>query len=140
MERARQEDLEAWAGLTGRKPLVVRGARQVGKSYLVRSWGEQRFRAVAEANLERRPELHACFTDNDPRATLARLEVVLGRAIPADGSTLLFLDEIQAAPQVLAKLRWFAEETPDLPLVAAGSLLDFALRSPEVATPVGRIA
>jgi hypothetical protein len=92
-----------------------------------------------EANLERRPEVHACFSDNDPRATLRRLEVVLRSAIPADGETLLFLDEIQAAPQVLAKLRWFAEELPGLPIVAAGSLLDFALRSPEVGTPVGRI-
>jgi hypothetical protein len=139
VRRARQKDLEAWAGLPDRKPLIVRGARQVGKSYLVRSFGAERFRGVAEANLERRPELSACFADNDPRAALRRLEVVLGRAIPADGSTLLFLDEIQAAPQVLAKLRWFAEELPQLPVIAAGSLLDFALRSPEVATPVGRI-
>jgi hypothetical protein len=139
MKRTREEDLEAWSGLQGRKPLIVRGARQVGKSFLVRSWGERRFRAVADANLERRPELAACFADNDPRATLRRLEVVLGRSLPADGSMLLFLDEIQAAPQVLAKLRWFAEELPELPVVAAGSLLDFALRSPEVATPVGRI-
>jgi hypothetical protein len=94
---------------------------------------------MAEANFERRPELAECFADNDPRATLRRLEVVLARAIPADGSTLLFLDEIQAAPEVLAKLRWFAEEIPELPVIAAGSLLDFALRSPQVATPVGRI-
>lgn len=139
MERIRKIDLQAWAAQPGRKPLVVRGARQVGKSYLVQSFGEARFRGVAEANLERRPELHACFSENDPRATLRRLEVVLGRPVPADGSTLLFLDEIQAAPQVLAKLRWFAEELAQLPLIAAGSLLDFALRSPAVATPVGRI-
>jgi hypothetical protein len=95
---------------------------------------------VVEANLERRPELAGCFVDNDPRAILRRLEVVLGRTIPSDGSSLLFLDEIQAAPQVLAKLRWFAEELPELPLISAGSLLDFALRSPEVGTPVGRIS
>jgi hypothetical protein len=94
---------------------------------------------VIEANLERRPELAGCFADNDPRASLRRLEVALGKAIPSDGSALHFLDEIQAAPQVLAKLRWFAEELPALPVIAAGSLLDFALRDPEVATPVGRI-
>jgi hypothetical protein len=94
---------------------------------------------VVEANLERRPEFAACFADNDPRATLRRLEVALGKVIPSDGSALLFLDEIQAAPHVLARLRWFAEELPDLALIAAGSLLDFALRDPEVATPVGRI-
>jgi predicted AAA+ superfamily ATPase len=59
MKRTREEDLEAWAGLKDRKPLNVRGARQVGKSFLVKSWGEQRFQTVAEANLERRPELAA---------------------------------------------------------------------------------
>ena len=139
MWRTRIADLDAWQRLRPRKPLIVRGARQVGKTWLVRTWGEQRFATVVEANLERRPELHACFADNDPRATLRRLEVLLGQQIPTDGSCLLFLDEIQAAPQVVAKLRWFAEELPELPLVTAGSLLDFALRSPEVATPVGRI-
>lgn len=140
MKRYRQQDLEDWSRALGRKPLVVRGARQVGKSFLVRSWGAQRYTRVAEANLERRPELGDCFVDNDPRATLRRLEVALGQVIVADGSTLLFLDEIQAAPQTLARLRWFAEELPALPIVAAGSLLDFALRSPDVATPVGRIS
>ena len=139
MQRARQHDLDAWAADPRRKPLILRGARQVGKSYLARSWGERRFQSVIEANLERRPELAGCFSDNDPRTILRRLEVALCKAIPCDGSALLFLDEIQTAPQVLAKLRWFAEELPDLALIAAGSLLDFALRDPAVATPVGRI-
>jgi len=139
MLRYRQLDLDRWIKAPSRKPLVLRGARQVGKSYLARSWGEANFRAVIEVNLERRPELADGFADNDPRAILRRLEVVLGRGIPGDGSALLFLDEIQSAPQVLAKLRWFAEELPGLPVIAAGSLLDFALRDPEVSTPVGRI-
>ena len=60
--------------------------------------------------------------------------------IPTDGSALLFLDEIQAEPAVLAKLRWFAEEIPGLPLVCAGSLLDFALREPSFSMPVGRVS
>lgn len=139
MWRRRSADLDAWFGGAARKPLILRGARQVGKTWLVRDWAEQHFDTVAEANLERRPELQACFVESDPRATLRRLEVLLGRPIPTDGSCLLFLDEIQASPQVLARLRWFAEELPELPLVAAGSLLDFALRSPDVSTPVGRI-
>jgi hypothetical protein len=139
MERTRQKDLDAWMSRPGRKPLILCGARQVGKSYLVESWGEQGFQAVIEVNLERRPELAQCFVDNDPRASLRRLEVVLGQSIPSDGSALLFLDEIQAAPLLLAKLRWFAEELPGLPLIGAGSLLDFALRSPAASMPVGRI-
>ena len=89
---------------------------------------------------ERRPETAACFTDNDPQAVLRRLELQLGQRIPTDGSTLLFLDEIQAVPEVLAKLRWFAEELPQVPVIAAGSLLDFALAEHQFSMPVGRIS
>ena len=140
MLRSRSADLNAWADKPNRKPLVLRGARQVGKSWLVRSWGAQRFGRVVEVNLERRPETTACFTDNDPKAVLQRLEVQLGQRIPADGSALLFLDEIQAVPEVLAKLRWFAEEMPQLPVIAAGSLLDFTLADHRFSMPVGRIS
>ena len=119
MLRYRVRDLQAWADKAQRKPLVLRGARQVGKSWLVRTWGAQRFGRVVEVNLERWPETAACFTDNDPRAVLQRLEVQLGQRIPVDGSALLFLDEIQAVPEVLAKLRWFAEELPQMPVIAA---------------------
>ena len=140
MLRTRSADLNAWADKPNRKPLVLRGARQVGKSWLVRSWGAQRFGRVVEVNLERRPETTACFTDNDPKAVLQRLEVQLGQRIPADGSALLFLDEIQAVPEVLAKLRWFAEEMPQLPVIAAGSLLDFTLANHRFSMPVGRIS
>ncbi len=133
-------DLDAWAQRRQRKPLILRGARQVGKSWLVRTWGAGRFGRVVELNLERHPEAAACFADQDPRAVLHRLEIQLGQRIPIDGSALLFLDEIQAVPEVLAKLRWFAEELPDLPVIAAGSLLDFTLAEHRFSMPVGRIA
>jgi uncharacterized protein len=139
VKRVREADLNAWASQPDRRPLVVRGARQVGKSHLVRTWGAMRFGKIVELNLERDPAIARCFLDNDPRATLARLEAIARARIPADGAALLFLDEIQAAPEVLAKLRWFAEELPALPLVCAGSLLDFALRDPRFSMPVGRV-
>jgi predicted AAA+ superfamily ATPase len=140
MLRYRLSDLNAWADRTNRKPLVLRGARQVGKSWLVRTWGQQRFGQMIEVNLERRPEAASCFTDNDPQIVLQRLEVLLGQRIPSDGSALLFLDEIQVVPEVLAKLRWFAEETPQMPVIAAGSLLDFTLADHRFSMPVGRIS
>ncbi len=140
MKRARSADLDRWAEAPSRKPLILRGARQVGKSWLVRDWGTTRFGRVVEANFERRPELAGCFVDNDPVAVLRRLSALLGQSVPTDGSALLFLDEVQAAPGVLAKLRWFAEEAPSVPVIAAGSLLDFALADPELSMPVGRVA
>jgi predicted AAA+ superfamily ATPase len=140
MLRQRIHDLDSWAGNALRKPLVIRGARQVGKSWLVRSWGTERFGRVVEVNLERRPETASCFADNDPKEILQRLEVQLGQRIPVDGSALLFLDEIQAVPEVLAKLRWFAEEIPKMPVITAGSLLDFTLAEHRFSMPVGRIS
>ena len=111
----------------------------MGKSYLVRTWGQERFDAVVELNFERDPQLADMFSGNDPAGTIRRLEAYTGRRLPSDGRALLFLDEIQAAPAVLARLRWFAEETPSLPIVAAGSLLDFVLADPAHGVPVGRI-
>jgi predicted AAA+ superfamily ATPase len=139
MKRRLSLSLDAWARKPSRKPLVLRGARQVGKSHLLRTWGRERFGAVAEVNLERDPQLAQAFRGNDPKATLRRLEALTGQVIRPDSSNLLFIDEIQAVPEVLGKLRWFAEELPALPVAAAGSLLDFALAEPTFSMPVGRI-
>jgi predicted AAA+ superfamily ATPase len=140
MDRTTTVALDRWAARSPRKPLIVRGARQVGKSWLIRHWGGQHFGRVVEINFERYAHLHAAFCDNDPRQTLARLELLTGQRLPTDGSVLLFLDEIQAQPEVIAKLRWFAEETPELPVIAAGSLLDFALADHDFSMPVGRVS
>jgi uncharacterized protein len=112
VKRVRYEDLQAWKTRPDRKPLLIRGARQVGKSYLVRSWGKEQFSRFVELNIERDPRIAKCFVDNDPFATLKRLEVYANLPIVPDENTLLFIDEIQAAPELLAKLRWFAEEVP----------------------------
>jgi uncharacterized protein len=112
----------------------------VGKSHLIRAWGKSSFDSFAELNFERDPGLAEAFADNEPRVTVRRLEAVTRQRISLDGSALLFLDEVQAAPAVLAKLRWFSEELPQLPIVAAGSLLDFALESPTFSMPVGRVS
>lgn len=138
MNRRFDDDLRQWAAQPTRLPLVLRGARQVGKTWMVNNFRQVADRDVATVNLERDPGLVSCFATNDPPTILALLEARLGRSI-TPGRTLLFLDEIQAAPQLLAKLRWFAEEMPRLHIVAAGSLLDFALSKHTFSMPVGRI-
>lgn len=118
--------------------MVLRGARQVGKTYLVENWGAERFESVMTVNLEREPEWHSLFSQSDPKRVLAELAVLKGRSV-TPGKTLLFLDEIQACPPALALLRYFHELMPELHVIAAGSLLDFALREFEYSMPVGRI-
>ncbi len=138
MYRHQIEDLERWRDRARRKPLVVRGARQVGKTTLVRLFAQQRFDGIAEINFERDPELAGLFSSSDPATTLERLELQLDIEIKPE-RTLLFLDEIQAAPEVLANLRYFYEELPSLHVIAAGSLLEIALDQPAFSVPVGRI-
>lgn len=130
--------LDHWFGQESHKPLILRGARQVGKSTLVRLFAEQKQIELVELNFERNPEYTDLFADNNPKQTVATMRLMLNRAIKP-GNAILFLDEIQAAPEILASLRYFYEEMPQLHVIAAGSLLDFELESPSFAVPVGRI-
>jgi hypothetical protein len=91
-----------------------------------------------ELNFERDPRYARVFSASDPRQILGELSLLVGRDISVEHS-LLFLDEIQAAGAILGKLRWFAEELPALPVIAAGSLLEFALAEHTFSMPVGRI-
>ena len=139
MKRAVYEDLRTWQANARRKPLILRGARQVGKTWLVRELARERKLALLEVNLERDPLLAKVFQTADPKRVFSDLALLRDhRAAPAE--SLLFIDEIQAAPEVLARLRWFAEEMPELPVVAAGSLLEFALADFSHSMPVGRVS
>jgi uncharacterized protein len=138
MQRAATAELSAWLSRRGRKPLVIRGARQVGKSYLVRDFAKTRGLDLVELNFERDPNAAKLFAEGDAVRLLRGIEAFTGKRL-AYGRSLLFLDEIQAAPHVLAKLRWLHEETPKLAVIAAGSLLDFALADHAFSMPVGRI-
>jgi predicted AAA+ superfamily ATPase len=140
MKRRLMADLERWSHGRRRKPLVVRGARQVGKSWLIRTFGAERIGPVVELNFERDPQLARCFAGNEPKNIVRRIENATGKLLRPDGTNLLMLDEVQAAPEVLAKLRWFGEELPSLPVIATGSLLDFALAEHTFSMPVGRIS
>ena len=130
--------LEEWAARRGRKPLVIRGARQVGKSTLVREFARTAGRPLVTVDFGRNPELRQAFTVRDPARILSTLALLTGQTI-APGTHLLFLDEIQAAPEALTALRYFYEEAPELHVVAAGSLVEFALADTRFSMPVGRV-
>lgn len=138
LERHELGYLQEWAARESRKPLVIRGARQVGKSTLVREFARVSGMALVEINLERNPQLGQAFATNDPAEILSTLALMTGEAIAAS-ECLLFLDEIQAVPRALASLRYFYEEMPGLHVLAAGSLLELALGEKGFSMPVGRI-
>lgn len=138
MKRDRTSFLVDWLNSSTRKPLVIRGARQVGKTWLIRNLAELQERRLIELNFEKQPDLESLFSSNDPQEIITNITAAMGKGIEPS-KAILFLDEIQAAPHLLAKLRWFAEDMPELPVIAAGSLLDFALADHEFSMPVGRI-
>ena len=130
--------LDAWAGDDRRRPLLIRGARQVGKTYAVTALGERRFADVASINLERQPRYRRCFDTLEPRAILDQIGVLRGKPVEP-GRTLLFIDEIQECPAAVMALRYFYEQVPELHVIGAGSLLEFALEAERLPMPVGRI-
>ena len=139
MTRSDMNNLKAWFTRAHRKPLILRGARQVGKTYLVRAFTREQGLELAELNLERHLELKKAFITKNPRTIIGELEGITGKKIQT-GQSLLFLDEIQAIPEAIAALRYFHEELPDLAVIAAGSLLEFVLGSHSFSMPVGRVS
>src|SRR5579872_688930 len=138
MRRDRTSFLIHWLNSNSRKPLIIRGARQVGKTWLIRDLANSQERRLIEINFEKRPDLESLFSSNDPKEIIINIAASTGSKIEPS-KAILFLDEIQAAPHLLEKLRWFAEDMPELPVIAAGSLLDFTLAKHEFSMPVGRI-
>jgi hypothetical protein len=129
--------LQEWKKKSNRKPLLLRGARQVGKTWLLREFGKS-FSSFVEINLEEQPELIQLFDQHmgQPQKIIEQLNLFLNKKI-IPKQTLLFIDEIQECPSALMSLRYFHEKLPDLDVVAAGSLLEFTLQ--EISFPVGRV-
>jgi predicted AAA+ superfamily ATPase len=136
--RQAEHYLREWHRSRRRKPLVLRGARQVGKSTLVRQFAANNNIALAEINLERHLYLDAVFKTLDLDRIIYELEAVAGQKVTS-GEIILFLDEIQGTPHAIQALRYFYEEKPYLPVVGAGSLLEFTLADHHFSMPVGRI-
>ena len=138
MERDAYERLLAWKGAATRKPLLMRGARQTGKTYLLRAFGRERYAASHYFNFERTPDLASLFRrDLHPERIVRDLSIFSGTRILPERS-LIILDEIQACNAALNSLKYFAEDAPQYHVAAAGSLLGVALSTPR-SFPVGKV-
>ncbi len=138
MQRDISVFLRKWKNSKVRQPLLIRGARQTGKTYSVRQFGKANFENCVEINFEEKPEFGQCFDNYDPKSIIEKISILSNESINP-GKTLLFLDEIQDYPSVISSLRYFYEKMPGLHVIGAGSLIEFALKSENFKMPVGRI-
>ena len=138
MKREKLKDLIEWKGKKDRKPLILKGARQVGKTWLLKEFGRTQYEKMVYINFEKSGRLKSLFTDDfDIDRLIIALQVESGISInPND--TLLVFDEIQAIPEALTSLKYFREDAPEFHVIAAGSLLGIALHS-NVSFPVGKV-
>lgn len=140
MYRQIYQDLQEWKDSTTRTPLILRGARQVGKTYTVERFAEKNFANYIKINFELDRDYKNYFKSNlDTHKFLAALSLDNNITI-IPGKILIFFDEIQECPEALQALRYFYEELPQLHIIAAGSLLEFTLNSDKFKMPVGRIS
>ncbi|MDQ2993650.1 MAG: ATP-binding protein [Pseudomonadota bacterium] len=130
--------LKRWQTKATHLPLLLRGPRQVGKTFLIEQFGKAYFDNLVTINFEESPEYKACFDTLKPDEILAKIEVLSQQSI-VPGKTLLFLDEIQSCTSAIIALRYFKEQLPALHVIGAGSLLEFALREKNMSMPVGRV-
>ena len=139
MERKITKRLMTWKKSPTRKPLVLFGARQVGKTYSLLAFGKENYREVVYFNFENNPRLWDIFADDlDTDRIVTALGALSGKNI-TKGETLIIFDEIQAEPKAVTSLKYFCEENPEYHIAAAGSLLGVATNRVEGSFPVGKI-
>jgi uncharacterized protein len=137
MERRLLQSLQSWLHRANRKPLILKGVRQVGKTYLLKAFGERSFANVHHINFEKDRDLAAIFEPNlGPKHIIDTLSFYLNKSIDIEHDLVIF-DEIQACPRALTSLKYFCEDMPQLALCAAGSLLGVHLASSSF--PVGKV-
>ncbi len=138
MHRDLLSHLIRWQKKTTHLPLLLRGPRQVGKTFLIEEFGKSYFDNTVTINFEESPEYGACFDTLKPDEIITKIEIISQKNI-VPGKTLLFLDEIQNCTNAIIALRYFKEKLPELHVIGAGSLLEFALREKNMSMPVGRV-
>ena len=137
MERTVYKDLCAWKNKKDRKPLILNGARQVGKTWLLNEFGKNEYKNVAYINCDEVPEIKSAFSDFDTKRLL-RLFSALSNTTIYEGDTLIVLDEIQEVPTALTSLKYFCENDPGYHIAVAGSLLGIGLHE-GTGFPVGKV-
>ncbi len=138
MRRSVYSQLLQWKESESRKPLILQGARQVGKTFLVNEFGNTEYANFVYLNFEQNENLQTLFDQSlNPERIIVDLGLFLGKKITAK-DTLLFFDEIQVAPKVLTSLKYFQEQTPEYHIIAAGSLLGVSMGK-KVSFPVGKV-
>lgn len=139
IKRHAESYLKQWYRKKKRKPLVIRGARQVGKSTLVREFAKNNQHSILEINLEKHLNMEEVFKRLNVPEILNEISLITGKSLNANSGDILFLDEIQATPSVIPALRYLFEEKPELHVITAGSLLEFTFKDHNYSMPVGRI-
>lgn len=138
IERKKMDELIAWKKSSRRKPLIVRGVRQCGKTWLLKEFGLLHFKETAYFNFERQRDLSSLFTGTiDPERIIMELGALCGKTLKPQ-QTLIIFDEIQNSPEALNSLKYFCEEKSEYAIVAAGSLLGVTL-SAQIGFPVGKV-
>ncbi len=139
MEREIINDLIEWKGSKSRKPLIIHGARQVGKTYIIKQFGREYYDNLIYVNFETNQELSSQISDSiDAKYIINKLELFYGEKI-TPGKTLIFFDEIQANERALTSLKYFCEDAADYHIIAAGSLLGIAINRENYSFPVGKV-
>lgn len=138
MRRNAMVELERWKDDADRKPLVLRGARQVGKTWLMKEFGQSRYKSFVYFNFDEEDELRSVFEANkNPQRIVELLSMIAGEKI-LPGETLMIFDEIQECPEALNTLKYFREKANEYHVIAAGSLLGTLLAEPK-SYPVGMV-
>lgn len=138
MQRIEIQQLKKWKQSNGRKPMIIRGARQVGKTWLMKEFGRLEYKDVVYVNCEADPAVRNMFTgDFDTTRIIRGLQIIAGKPIDPN-HTLIIIDEIQEAPGALTSLKYFQENAPEYHVIAAGSLLGITLNR-SGSFPVGKV-
>lgn len=139
MYRDAMDKLIKWKISKTRKPLLLTGVRQCGKTYIVNEFGKKCFQNIVRINFEGQPKFSQVFDyDLDPERIVRELSVLTKEKI-VPGDTLLFLDEIQECPKAITSLKYFCEDLRELHVIGAGSLLGVALKNESISFPVGKV-